>query len=205
MASTLITALLVLNLRWQPSLIAMHAPVAVQSPTFRHRAPAYRNSRHKCRRLSGIAIAIGVMVAIVLSCRLSGKHHPVWPGDAGEREATAKWKAMANLTAWSVRRKCQTWPHDGDQLMTYRQSARLLAMEAQEGKCSLPLAIHETMRWPASLTDLAADLILYIVFSTDRLKARIRKVLNHTDCSRCPLDRLQQNVPALGLTRRHGL
>ena len=35
--------------------------------------------------------------------------------------------------------------------------------------------------------DLAADLILYIVFGTDRLKADTESAQLHTDCSRCPL------------------
>ena len=103
-----------------------------------------------------------------------------------ENRGIRKGKAMVNLIYKAVSEVSGTIATA--MITTIVSFLPVFAMEAQEGKMFSRL--HENLCAGLCFRigiDLAADLILYIVFGTDRLKADTESAQLHTDCSRCPL------------------
>ena len=153
----IVIIVLVLNLR-ASVVIASMLPIAVLSTFIIMR---YTGIAANIVALSGIAIAIGVMVDVGVVFVESIIRYMEMPENRGVR----KGKAMVNLIYKAV---------NGG---TGRKN--VLSPRLHENLCAgLCFRIG---------IDLAADLILYIVFGTDRLKADTESAQLHTDCSRCPL------------------
>ena len=128
-------------------------------------------------------LPIGVMVDVGVVFVESIIRYMEMPENRGIR----KGKAMVNLIYKAVSEVSGTIATA--MITTIVSFLPVFAMEAQEGKMFSP-RLHENLCAGLCFRigiDLAADLILYIVFGTDRLKADTESAQLHTDCSRCPL------------------
>ena len=128
-------------------------------------------------------LPIGVMVDVGVVFVESIIRYMEMPENRGIR----KGKAMVNLIYKAVSEvsgDCHGDDHD------YRQFPAPFCNGGTGRKNVLSPRLHENLCAGLCFRigiDLAADLILYIVFGTDRLKADTESAQLHTDCSRCPL------------------
>lgn len=159
----IVIIVLVLNLR-ASVVIASMLPIAVLSTFIIMR---YTGIAANIVALSGIAIAIGVMVDVGVVFVESIIRYMEMPENRGVR----KGKAMVDLIYKAVSEvsgDCHGDDHD------YRQFPAPFCNGGTGRKNVLSPRLHENLCAGLCFRigiDLAADLILYIVFGTDRLKA----------------------------------
>lgn len=159
----IVIIVLVLNLR-ASAVIACMLPIAVLSTFIIMR---YTGIAANIVALSGIAIAIGVMVDVGVVFVESIIRYMEMPENRGVR----KGKAMVDLiykAVSEVSEDCHGDDHD------YRQFPAPFCNGGTGRKNVLSPRLHENLCAGLCFRigiDLAADLILYIVFGTDRLKA----------------------------------
>lgn len=159
----IVIIVLVLNLR-ASAVIACMLPIAVLSTFIIMR---YTGIAANIVALSGIAIAIGVMVDVGVVFVESIIRYMEMPENRGVR----KGKAMVDLIYKAVSEvsgDCHGDDHD------YRQFPAPFCNGGTGRKNVLSPRLHENLCAGLCFRigiDLAADLILYIVFGTDRLKA----------------------------------
>lgn len=176
----IVIIVLVLNLR-ASVVIASMLPIAVLSTFI---IMHYTGIAANIVALSGIAIAIGVMVDVGVVFVESIIRYMEMPENRGVR----KGKAMVNLIYKAVSEVSGAIATA--MITTIVSFLPVFAMGGTGRKNVLSPRLHENLCAGLCFRigiDLAADLILYIVFSTDRLKANTESAQLHTDCSRCPL------------------
>lgn len=128
-------------------------------------------------------LPIGVMVDVGVVFVESIIRYMEMPENRGIR----KGKAMVNLIYKAVSEVSGTI---ATAMITTTSVSCPFCNGGTRGKMFSPLRLHENLCSGLCFRigiDLAADLILYIVFGTDRLKADTESAQLHTDCSRCPL------------------
>lgn len=189
----IVIIVLVLNLR-ASVVIASMLPIAVLSTFIIMR---YTGIAANIVALSGIAIAIGVMVDVGVVFVESIIRYMEMPENRGIR----KGKAMVNLIYKAVSEVSGAIATA--MITTIVSFLPVFAMEAQEGKMFSPLAYTKTY---ALVSAFVLGLILlptlsYILFSVRIDSKRIRKVLNYIlIAAGVLLSVLYSNIPALGLT-----
>ena len=189
----IVIIVLVLNLR-ASVVIASMLPIAVLSTFIIMR---YTGIAANIVALSGIAIAIGVMVDVGVVFVESIIRYMEMPENRGVR----KGKAMVNLIYKAVSEVSGAIATA--MITTIVSFLPVFAMEAQEGKMFSPLAYTKTY---ALASAFVLGLILlptfsYILFSVRIDSKRIRKVLNYIlIAAGVLLSVLYSNIPALGLT-----
>ena len=189
----IVIIVLVLNLR-ASVVIASMLPIAVLSTFIIMR---YTGIAANIVALSGIAIAIGVMVDVGVVFVESIIRYMEMPENRGIR----KGKAMVNLIYKAVSEVSGAIATA--MITTIVSFLPVFAMEAQEGKMFSPLAYTKTYAL-ASAFVLGLSLLptlSYILFSVRIDSKRIRKVLNYIlIAAGVLLSVLYSNIPALGLT-----
>lgn len=184
---------LVLNLR-ASVVIASMLPIAVLSTFIIMR---YTGIAANIVALSGIAIAIGVMVDVGVVFVESIIRYMEMPENRGIR----KGKAMVNLIYKAVSEVSGAIATA--MITTIVSFLPVFAMEAQEGKMFSPLAYAKTYALASAfvLGLILLPTLSYILFSVRIDSKRIRKVLNYIlIAAGVLLSVLYSNIPALGLT-----
>ena len=183
---------LVLNLR-ASVVIASMLPIAVLSTFIIMR---YTGIAANIVALSGIAIAIGVMVDVGVVFVESIIRYMEMPENRGVR----KGKAMVNLIYKAVSEVSGAIATA--MITTIVSFLPVFAMEAQEGKMFSPLAYTKTYALASAfvLGLILLPTLSYILFSVRIDSKRIRKVLNYIlIAAGVLLSVLYSNIPALGL------
>ena len=189
----IVIIVLVLNLR-ASVVIASMLPIAVLSTFIIMR---YTGIAANIVALSGIAIAIGVMVDVGVVFVESIIRYMEMPENRGIR----KGKAMVNLIYKAVSEVSGTIATA--MITTIVSFLPVFAMEAQEGKMFSPLAYTKTYALASAfvLGLILLPTLSYILFSVRIDSKRIRKVLNYIlIAAGVLLSVLYSNIPALGLT-----
>lgn len=189
----IVIIVLVLNLR-ASVVIASMLPIAVLSTFIIMR---YTGIAANIVALSGIAIAIGVMVDVGVVFVESIIRYMEMPENRGIR----KGKAMVNLIYKAVSEVSGAIATA--MITTIVSFLPVFAMEAQEGKMFSPLAYTKTYALASAfvLGLILLPTLSYILFSVRIDSKRIRKVLNYTlIAAGVLLSVLYSNIPALGLT-----
>lgn len=184
---------LVLNLR-ASVVIASMLPIAVLSTFIIMR---YTGIAANIVALSGIAIAIGVMVDVGVVFVESIIRYMEMPENRGIR----KGKAMVNLIYKAVSEVSGAIATA--MITTIVSFLPVFAMEAQEGKMFSPLAYTKTYALASAfvLGLILLPTLSYILFSVRIDSKRIRKVLNYIlIAAGVLLSVLYSSIPALGLT-----
>lgn len=184
---------LVLNLR-ASVVIASMLPIAVLSTFI---IMHYTGIAANIVALSGIAIAIGVMVDVGVVFVESIIRYMEMPENRGVR----KGKAMVNLIYKAVSEVSGAIATA--MITTIVSFLPVFAMEAQEGKMFSPLAYTKTYALASAfvLGLILLPTLSYILFSVRIDSKRIRKVLNYIlIAAGVLLSVLYSNIPALGLT-----
>lgn len=189
----IVIIVLVLNLRVSV-VIASMLPIAVLSTFIIMR---YTGIAANIVALSGIAIAIGVMVDVGVVFVESIIRYMEMPENRGIR----KGKAMVNLIYKAVSEVSGAIATA--MITTIVSFLPVFAMEAQEGKMFSPLAYTKTYALASAfvLGLILLPTLSYILFSVRIDSKRIRKVLNYIlIAAGVLLSVLYSNIPALGLT-----
>ena len=189
----IVIIVLVLNLR-ASVVIASMLPIAVLSTFIIMR---YTGIAANIVALSGIAIAIGVMVDVGVGFVESIIRYMEMPENRGVR----KGKAMVNLIYKAVSEVSGAIATA--MITTIVSFLPVFAMEAQEGKMFSPLAYTKTYALASAfvLGLILLPTLSYILFSVRIDSKRIRKVLNYIlIAAGVLLSVLYSNIPALGLT-----
>ena len=189
----IVIIVLVLNLR-ASVVIASMLPIAVLSTFIIMR---YTGIAANIVALSGIAIAIGVMVDVGVVFVESIIRYMEMPENRGIR----KGKAMVNLIYKAVSEVSGAIATA--MITTIVSFLPVFAMEAQEGKMFSPLAYTKTYALASAfvLGLILLPTLSYILFSIRIDSKRIRKVLNYIlIAAGVLLSVLYSNIPALGLT-----
>ena len=189
----IVIIVLVLNLR-ASVVIASMLPIAVLSTFIIMR---YTEIAANIVALSGIAIAIGVMVDVGVVFVESIIRYMEMPENRGVR----KGKAMVNLIYKAVSEVSGAIATA--MITTIVSFLPVFAMEAQEGKMFSPLAYTKTYALASAfvLGLILLPTLSYILFSVRIDSKRIRKVLNYIlIAAGVLLSVLYSNIPALGLT-----
>lgn len=189
----IVIIVLVLNLR-ASVVIASMLPIAVLSTFIIMR---YTGIAANIVALSGIAIAIGVMVDVGVVFVESIIRYMEMPENRGIR----KGKAMVNLIYKAVSEVSGAIATA--MITTIVSFLPVFAMEAQEGKMFSPLAYTKTYALASAfvLGLILLPTLSYILFSVRIDSKRIRKVLNYIlIAAGVLLSVLYSNIPALGLT-----
>lgn len=189
----IVIIVLVLNLR-ASVVIASMLPIAVLSTFIIMR---YTEIAANIVALSGIAIAIGVMVDVGVVFVESIIRYMEMPENRGIR----KGKAMVNLIYKAVSEVSGAIATA--MITTIVSFLPVFAMEAQEGKMFSPLAYTKTYALASAfvLGLILLPTLSYILFSVRIDSKRIRKVLNYIlIAAGVLLSVLYSNIPALGLT-----
>lgn len=189
----IVIIVLVLNLR-ASVVIASMLPIAVLSTFIIMR---YTGIAANIVALSGIAIAIGVMVDVGVVFVESIIRYMEMPENRGIR----KGKAMVNLIYKAVSEVSGAIATA--MITTIVSFLPVFAMEAQEGKMFSPLAYTKTYALASAfvLGLILLPTLSYILFSVRIDSKRIRKVLNYIlIAAGALLSVLYSNIPALGLT-----
>lgn len=188
----IVIIVLVLNLR--ASVVIASIPIAVLSTFIIMR---YTGIAANIVALSGIAIAIGVMVDVGVVFVESIIRYMEMPENRGVR----KGKAMVNLIYKAVSEVSGAIATA--MITTIVSFLPVFAMEAQEGKMFSPLAYTKTYALASAfvLGLILLPTLSYILFSVRIDSKRIRKVLNYIlIAAGVLLSVLYSNIPALGLT-----
>lgn len=191
--SIIVIIVLVLNLR-ASVVIASMLPIAVLSTFI---IMHYTGIAANIVALSGIAIAIGVMVDVGVVFVESIIRYIEMPENRGVR----KGKAMVNLIYKAVSEVSGAIATA--MITTIVSFLPVFAMEAQEGKMFSPLAYTKTYALASAfvLGLILLPTLSYILFSVRIDSKRIRKVLNYIlIAAGVLLSVLYSNIPALGLT-----
>ena len=191
--SIIVIIVLVLNLR-ASVVIASMLPIAVLSTFI---IMHYTGIAANIVALSGIAIAIGVMVDVGVVFVESIIRYMEMPENRGVR----KGKAMVNLIYKAVSEVSGAIATA--MITTIVSFLPVFAMEAQEGKMFSPLAYTKTYALASAfvLGLILLPTLSYILFSVRIDSKRIRKVLNYIlIAAGVLLSVLYSNIPALGLT-----
>lgn len=189
----IVIIVLVLNLR-ASVVIASMLPIAVLSTFI---IMPYTGIAANIVALSGIAIAIGVMVDVGVVFVESIIRYMEMPENRGVR----KGKAMVNLIYKAVSEVSGAIATA--MITTIVSFLPVFAMEAQEGKMFSPLAYTKTYALASAfvLGLILLPTLSYILFSVRIDSKRIRKVLNYIlIAAGVLLSVLYSNIPALGLT-----
>lgn len=189
----IVIIVLVLNLR-ASVVIASMLPIAVLSTFIIMR---YTGIAANIVALSGIAIAIGVMVDVGVVFVESIIRYMEMPENRGVR----KGKAMVNLIYKAVSEVSGAIATA--MITTIVSFLPVFTMEAQEGKMFSPLAYTKTYALASAfvLGLILLPTLSYILFSVRIDSKRIRKVLNYIlIAAGVLLSVLYSNIPALGLT-----
>lgn len=189
----IVIIVLVLNLR-ASVVIASMLPIAVLSTFIIMR---YTGIAANIVALSGIAIAIGVMVDVGVVFVESIIRYMEMPENRGIR----KGKAMVNLIYKAISEVSGAIATA--MITTIVSFLPVFAMEAQEGKMFSPLAYTKTYALASAfvLGLILLPTLSYILFSVRIDSKRIRKVLNYIlIAAGVLLSVLYSNIPALGLT-----
>lgn len=189
----IVIIVLVLNLR-ASVVIASMLPIAVLSTFI---IMSYTGIAANIVALSGIAIAIGVMVDVGVVFVESIIRYMEMPENRGVR----KGKAMVNLIYKAVSEVSGAIATA--MITTIVSFLPVFAMEAQEGKMFSPLAYTKTYALASAfvLGLILLPTLSYILFSVRIDSKRIRKVLNYIlIAAGVLLSVLYSNIPALGLT-----
>ena len=189
----IVIIVLVLNLR-ASVVIASMLPIAVLSTFIIMR---YTGIAANIVALSGIAIAIGVMVDVGVVFVESIIRYMEMPENRGIR----KGKAMVNLIYKAVSEVSGAIATA--MITTIVSFLPVFAMEAQEGKIFSPLAYTKTYALASAfvLGLILLPTLSYILFSVRIDSKRIRKVLNYIlIAAGVLLSVLYSSIPALGLT-----
>ena len=189
----IVIIVLVLNLR-ASVVIASMLPIAVLSTFIIMR---YTGIAANIVALSGIAIAIGVMVDVGVVFVESIIRYMEMPENRGIR----KGKAMVNLIYKAVSEVSGAIATA--MITTIVSFLPVFAMEAQEGKMFSPLAYTKTYALASAfvLGLILLPTLSYILFSVRIDSKRIRKVFNYIlIAAGVLLSVLYSNIPALGLT-----
>lgn len=189
----IVIIVLVLNLR-ASVVIASMLPIAVLSTFIIMR---YTGIAANIVALSGIAIAIGVMVDVGVVFVESIIRYMEMPENRGIR----KGKAMVNLIYKAVSEVSGAIATA--MITTIVSFLPVFAMEAQEGKMFSPLAYTKTYALASAfvLGLILLPTLSYILFSVRIDSKRIRKVLNFIlIIAGVLLAVLYSSIPALGLT-----
>ena len=189
----IVIIVLVLNLR-ASVVIASMLPIAVLSTFIIMR---YTGIAANIVALSGIAIAIGVMVDVGVVFVESIIRYMEMPENRGIR----KEKAMVNLNNKAVNEVSGAIATA--MITTIVSFLPVFAMEAQEGKMFSPLAYTKTYALASAfvLGLILLPTLSYILFSVRIDSKRIRKVLNYIlIAAGVLLSVLYSSIPALGLT-----
>ena len=189
----IVIIVLVLNLR-ASVVIASMLPIAVLSTFIIVR---YTGIAANIVALSGIAIAIGVMVDVGVVFVESIIRYMEMPENRGVR----KGKAMVNLIYKAVSEVSGAIATA--MITTIVSFLPVFTMEAQEGKMFSPLAYTKTYALASAfvLGLILLPTLSYILFSVRIDSKRIRKVLNYIlIAAGVLLSVLYSNIPALGLT-----
>ena len=189
----IVIIVLVLNLR-ASVVIASMLPIAVLSTFI---IMHYTGIAANIVALSGIAIAIGVMVDVGVVFVESIIRYMEMPENRGVR----KGKAMVNLIYKAVSEVSGAIATA--MITTIVRFQPVFAMEAQEGKMFSPLAYTKTYALASAfvLGLILLPTLSYILFSVRIDSKRIRKVLNYIlIAAGVLLSVLYSNIPALGLT-----
>ena len=189
----IVIIVLVLNLR-ASVVIASMLPIAVLSTFIIMR---YTGIAANIVALSGIAIAIGVMVDVGVVFVESIIRYMEMP----ENRSVRKGKAMVNLIYKAVSEVSGAIATA--MITTIVSFLPVFAMEAQEGKMFSPLAYTKTYALASAfvLGLILLPTLSYILFSVRIDSKRIRKVLNYIlIAAGVLLSVLYSNIPALGLT-----
>lgn len=189
----IVIIVLVLNLR-ASVVIASMLPIAVLSTFI---IMHYTGIAANIVALSGIAIAIGVMVDVGVVFVESIIRYMEMPENRGVR----KGKAMVNLIYKAVSEVSGAIATA--MITTIVSFLPVFAMEAQEGKMFSPLAYTKTYALASAfvLGLILLPTLSYILFSVRIDSKRIRKVLNYIlIAAGVLLSVLYSNIPALGLT-----
>ena len=189
----IVIIVLVLNLR-ASVVIASMLPIAVLSTFIIMR---YTGIAANIVALSGIAIAIGVMVDVGVVFVESIIRYMEMPENRGVR----KGKAMVNLIYKAVSEVSGAIATA--MITTIVSFLPVFAMEAQEGKMFSPLAYTKTYALASAfvLGLILLPTLSYILFSVRIDSKRIRKVLNYIlIAAGVLLSVLYSSIPALGLT-----
>lgn len=189
----IVIIVLVLNLR-ASVVIASMLPIAVLSTFIIMR---YTGIAANIVALSGIAIAIGVMVDVGVVFVESIIRYMEMPENRGIR----KGKAMVNLIYKAVSEVSGAIATA--MITTIVSFLPVFAMEAQEGKMFSPLAYTKTYALASAfvLGLILLPTLSYILFSVRIDLKRIRKVLNYIlIAAGVLLSVLYSSIPALGLT-----
>ncbi len=184
---------LVLNLR-ASVVIASMLPIAVLSTFIIMR---YTGIAANIVALSGIAIAIGVMVDVGVVFVESIIRYM----EMSENRGIRKGKAMVNLIYKAVSEVSGAIATA--MITTIVSFLPVFAMEAQEGKMFSPLAYTKTYALASAfvLGLILLPTLSYILFSVRIDSKRIRKVFNYIlIAAGVLLSVLYSNIPALGLT-----
>ena len=189
----IVIIVLVLNLR-ASVVIASMLPIAVLSTFIIMR---YTGIAANIVALSGIAIAIGVMVDVGVVFVESIIRYMEMP----ENRDIRKGKAMVNLIYKAVSEVSGAIATA--MITTIVSFLPVFAMEAQEGKMFSPLAYTKTYALASAfvLGLILLPTLSYILFSVRIDSKRIRKVLNYIlIAAGVLLSVLYSSIPALGLT-----
>lgn len=189
----IVIIVLVLNLR-ASVVIASMLPIAVLSTFIIMR---YTGIAANIVALSGIAIAIGVMVDVGVVFVESIIRYMEMPENKGIR----KGKAMVNLIYKAVSEVSGAIATA--MITTIVSFLPVFAMEAQEGKMFSPLAYTKTYALASAfvLGLILLPTLSYILFSVRINSKPIRKILNYIlVAAGLLLSVLYGNIPALGLT-----
>lgn len=189
----LICIIVIINLR-ASVVIASMLPIAVLSTFIIMR---YTGIAANIVALSGIAIAIGVMVDVGVVFVESIIRYMEMPENRGIR----KGKAMVNLIYKAVSEVSGAIATA--MITTIVSFLPVFAMEAQEGKMFSPLAYTKTYALASAfvLGLILLPTLSYILFSVRIDSKRIRKVLNYIlIAAGVLLSVLYSSIPALGLT-----
>ena len=189
----IVIIVLVLNLR-ASVVIASMLPIAVLSTFIIMR---YTGIAANIVALSGIAIAIGVMVDVGVVFVESIIRYMEMPENKGIR----KGKAMVNLIYKAVSEVSGAIATA--MITTIVSFLPVFAMEAQEGKMFSPLAYTKTYALASAfvLGLILLPTLSYILFSVRIDSKPIRKILNYIlVAAGLLLSVLYGNIPALGLT-----
>ena len=189
----IVIIVLVLNLR-ASVVIASMLPIAVLSTFIIMR---YTGIAANIVALSGIAIAIGVMVDVGVVFVESIIRYMEMPENKGIR----KGKAMVNLIYKAVNEVSGAIATA--MITTIVSFLPVFAMEAQEGKMFSPLAYTKTYALASAfvLGLILLPTLSYILFSVRIDSKPIRKILNYIlVAAGLLLSVLYGNIPALGLT-----
>lgn len=189
----IVIIVLVLNLR-ASVVIASMLPIAVLSTFIIMR---YTGIAANIVALSGIAIAIGVMVDVGVVFVESIIRYMEMPENRGIR----KGKAMVNLIYKAISEVSGAIATA--MITTIVSFLPVFAMEAQEGKMFSPLAYTKTYALASAfvLGLILLPTLSYILFSVRIDSKRIRKVLNYIlIAAGVLLSVLYSSIPALGLT-----